>query len=84
MFLVETDFINESPSCLRFILYNFKLPPSEKCPYTEFFLVVFLHIWTEYSVKKTEKYGPGKSPYLDTFYKVYVSTISIISTQQKE
>ena len=36
---------------------------SEKCPNTEFFLVrIFM-----YSNSSTGKYGPEKSPYLDTF-----------------
>ena len=45
----------------------------EKCPNTEFFLVrIFLHsdwIWRVFR-PNVGKYGPEKTPYLDTFHAV--------------
>ena len=60
-------------------LCGLNLPLREKCPNTEFFLVdIFPHldcIWRDtedLSVfsPNTGKYGPEKTPYLDTFYVV--------------
>ena len=59
-----------------FSIYQKKLIPlREKCPNTEFFLVrVFRYgeIWSisPYSVRMPGKYGPEKTPYLDTFHAV--------------
>ena len=63
----------------------------EKCPNKDFFLVrIFPHSdWvrrdTEYlSVfsRNTEKYGPEKSPYLDTFHVVSAMRLRIVRSQK--
>ena len=70
--------------------YTFTL--REKCPNTEFFLVRILSHsdWirrnTEYlSVfnPNTEKYGPEKTPYLDTFHAVLVLWIRGFTSKDK-
>ena len=51
----------------------FTLPLREKCPNTEFFLVrIFPHSGWIFS-PNAGKYGPEKTPYLDTFHAVFAS-----------
>ena len=45
-------------------------PLREKCPNTEFFLVCIFS-------PNTGKYGPDKTPYLDTFHAVHLSHMRI-------
>ena len=49
-------------------------PLHEKCPNTEFFSGPYFLIFG----LNTGKYGPGKTPYLDTFHAVIKSPISLI------
>ena len=53
---------------VSFTLHTNWLPLREKCPNTEFFLV-----YGEISAfsPNTGKYGPEKTPYLDTFHAVF-------------
>ena len=63
----------------KFKLFSYKYTLCEKCPNTEFFLVrIFLYLdgirrFTPYFPifsPNTGKYGPEKTPYLDTFHAV--------------
>ena len=49
------------------VLFNLALP--EKCPNTEFFSGPYFPVF----IPNTGKCGPGKTPYLDTFYAVQSS-----------
>ena len=44
----------------------------EKCPNTEFFLVQYLTVFGQ----NTGKYGPEKTPYMDTFHEMILEKIS--------
>ena len=65
-------------------LLSHKLSLRQKCPNTEFFLLrVFLHLdWIRRDTKylypsvfspNSGKYGPEKTPYLDTFHTVFTT-----------
>ena len=53
----------------------------EKCPDTEFFWSIFFCIRTEFGdlLQNKGKYGPEKTPYLDTFHTVNTTKSKQIS-----
>ena len=60
---------------LRVSLYGNSLCDSlrEKCPNTEFFSGPYFPVFE----LNTEKYGPQKTPYLDTFQAAIVQTVKV-------
>ena len=51
----------------------FELPLCEKYPNTEFFSGAYFPVFSP----NTGKYGPGKTPYLDTFHAVFENVYSM-------
>ena len=67
-FFIEIKYFKQIVAMLEFVILDIGFALREKCPHTKFLF------WSVFS-PNMGKYGPEKTPYLDTFHAIMLSKV---------